>query len=384
MTPIIVSGALANKPLNGGNAWTRLHWVLGFRRLGFDAYFVEQIREGTCVDQLGAPSTIADSINLQFFTDVAAEFGLAGALISDDGCQSYGMDRGELLDLAADAALLLNIGGHLTVEPIRRPVRRSVYLDDDPGYTQFWSARGCFGDRLYGHDLFYTYGQNIGSASCPIPTVGIEWRGVRPPVVLDQWPVDSGQLDRFTTVASWRGAYGPVEYGGVSYGQKVHEFRRFAELPARTNNRFEIALDIHPAEVGDIELLAGHGWQLVDPATVARSPAAYRAYLAGSGAEFSAAQGVYVQTGSGWFSDRTACYLASGKPALVQDTGFPEHLPTGLGLLAFHTQNEALAGVKSIARDYEEHCHAARALAEAYFDSDRIVGRVAEEIGITP
>ncbi len=164
----------------------------------------------------------------------------------------------------------------------------------------------------------------------------------------------------------------------------MHEFRKFIELPARAPGRFELALAIHPADARDLGLLHQHGWQLVDPQQVAADPLRFRQYIQGSHAEFSVAQGIYVDTASGWFSDRTVRYLASGKPVLVQDTGFSRHLPVGEGLLSFRTLDEAVAGAECIARDYERHCHAARAVAEAYFDSDLVLSRLSEAIGVAP
>ena len=187
--------------------------------------------------------------------------------------------------------------------------------------------------------------------------------------------------ERFTTIASWRGPYGPVEYGGKRFGLKVHEFRKFIELPERAKQTFEIALDIHPADEQDRIALGRHGWQLVDPRSVAADPAAFRRYVQTSGAELSVAQEIYVDTGSGWFSDRTVRYLASGKPALVQDTGFSRNLPVGEGLLAFSTLQEAIAGVERIAADYEHHCRAARELAETFFDSEKVLSQFMKEIG---
>jgi hypothetical protein len=204
-------------------------------------------------------------------------------------------------------------------------------------------------------------------------------------VVLENWPPSrEGEPDRFTTVASWRGPYGRVEYGGKTFGLKLHEFRKFIELPGRARPGFEIALDIHPAEERDLELLHRHGWRLVDPKVVAPDPEAFRRYVGTSGAEFSVAQGIYVETESGWFSDRTIRYLASGKPALVQDTGFGRNIPTGEGLVAFRTLDEAIRGAARIANDYEGHCRAARALAEEYFDSNTVLGQLIEEVGVAP
>jgi hypothetical protein len=175
-----------------------------------------------------------------------------------------------------------------------------------------------------------------------------------------------------------------VQYGSKTFGSKVHEFRKVIEMPERVPQTIEIALDIHPAEEKDLHLLHRYGWRLVDPRITVPDPDALRRYVQGSGAEFSVAQEVYTQTRSGWFSDRTVRYLASGKPALVQDTGFCRNYPVGEGLLAFSTLEEAVAGAGRIARDYEEHYRGARALAEEYFDSDKVLGRFVEEVGVAP
>jgi hypothetical protein len=201
--------------------------------------------------------------------------------------------------------------------------------------------------------------------------------------VLDDWPVArSSAAGRFTTVASWRGAYGRVEHEGHLYGQKAHEFRKVAALPLRTAAEFELALDIHETDEGDRTMLDAQGWKLVDPRDVAFDPLMFRDYVQGSDAEFSVAQGIYVETRSGWFSDRTVRYLASGKPVLVQDTGFDDVLPVGEGLLLFRTADDAVDAVEAIMADYEQHCEAARALAEAYFDSDRVLERLLDEAGV--
>jgi len=385
MSTAIISGALANKPFNGGNAWSRVSWVLGLRRLGFDVLFVEQISEDDCVDATGAPAGFKNSANLAYFRLAMAQFGLAGAsaLLCDDGKQVYGLPLAELVRQAQRAGLLFNISGHLTIGGIKDRIGCKVYYDDDPGFTQFWHLAGNSGARLKGHDFYFTIGENIGAADSVIPTAGIGWRHTRPPVVLDDWPARApGAFDRFTTIASWRGAYGPVEHDGKTYGQKVHEFRKFIELPRRGGRAFEIALQIHPSDGKDLEALLARGWKIVDPQRMAASCNDFRRYVQTSGAEFSVAQGIYVDTNSGWFSDRTVRYLASGRPALVQETGFSRHIPVGEGLLAFRTMEEAIEGAERIVRDYPRHCQAARALAEQFFESDKVVRRLLTEIGL--
>jgi hypothetical protein len=382
---VILSGALANKPFNGGNAWSRLSWVLGFQRLGFEVCFIEQIESRNCIDASGGDTSFANSVNLSFFKETFERFGLGGccSLICEPGREGYGLPRRVLKKKAREAALLFNFSGHLTQPDLLNSIRCKVYFDDDPGFTQFWQAAGTPGSRLAGHDFYFTIGANIGKSDCPIPTVGIPWHHTRPPVVLEHWPMRvSGGLDRFTTVASWRGAYAPIQHNGKTYGVKAHEFRKFLPLPERNGSKFEIALQIDAADQKDVHALLGHGWQLVDPKVRCGSADDYRAYVAGSGAEFSAAQGTYVDTNSGWFSDRTVRYLASGRPALVQDTGIHRHYPVGKGLLTFRTLDDAVVGAESIERDYQQHCQAARQVAEEYFDSDKVLRQLTDEIGL--
>jgi hypothetical protein len=384
---VIVAGALANKPFNGGEAWVRLSYILGFKRLGFRVCFIEEIDRHACHDETGAVVAFEDSSNLEYFKRVVERFGLEGsaALVYEGGERTYGLSLAELEDIAETAELLVNISGHLKLEPLLERLRKKAYIDIDPGFTQFWHADESVAFRLEDHDYYFTIGENIGTPACPIPTGGIHWRHTRPPVVLEDWPVSKeGTQDHFTTIANWRGPFGPVHYGGKTFGLKLHEFRKFIDLPKRAPGTFELALNIHPAEVDDIDLLRRHGWRLVDPRVVAASPETFRRYVQTSGAEFSVAQGIYVATHSGWFSDRTVRYLASGKPVLVQDTGFARNLPVGEGLVAFGTLDEAVAGAERIARDYDGHCQAARALAEAYFDSDRVLGRLIEDVEVRP
>jgi hypothetical protein len=386
MRTAVVSGAIANKYLNGGAVWTRLNWVLGLQKLGFRVCFVEQIGRESCTDEAGKVVPFDRCANASFFQRVMAQFGLANAaaLVYEDGRETQGLALGELLDVAGSADLLVNITGHLTLKPLLERLRRKVYIDLDPGFTQFWHAAGNAGPRLDGHDYYFTVGENIGTAACPISTGGIRWRPVRQPVVLEHWPVSAeGNAGRFTTIASWRGPYGPVQHGGRTFGLKVHEFRKFLELPRRASQTFEIALDIHPADAKDLDSLRNHGWHVVDPKAAVPNPDTFRRYVQTSGAEFSVAQGIYVETSSGWFSDRTVRYLASGKPALVQDTGFSRNYPVGEGLVAFRTLEEAVACAGRIQQDYSGHCEAARALAEDYFDSDKVLGRLVEEVGVS-
>jgi hypothetical protein len=379
---IIVSGALANKPLNGGNAWSRLSWVFGFKKLGFDVWFVEQISRASCVNA-GAVTDFERSANLGYFRAVMEEFGLLdrASLIYDDGAKTYGAPLATVVAHARDA-VLFNISGHLTCADIHAAAAWRIYYDDDPGFTQFWHAAGHKLPGLGQHDVHFTIGRNIGTVYCSIPTYGIVWRHTRPPVVLEHWPYTAGGFDRFTTVASWRGAYGPVEFAGRTYGLKVHEFRKFIEVPARNGKTFEIALQIDQADEKDLSQLRANRWRIVDPVRAAGGPGDFRRYVQNSGAEFSVAQNLYVATNSGWFSDRTVRYLASGRPALVQETGFSRHYPAGDGLLAFRTVDEAIDGAERIVGNYAKHSKAARRIAEDFFDSDKVIRSLVSQAGL--
>jgi hypothetical protein len=385
MAIAIVGGALANKPLNGGEAWVRMSWVLGLRRLGFDVYFAEELAGDCCADEAGAPAPFAASANRAHFEAVVGEFGLerrAGLLCDGEGT---GLSLGELAEVAAEADVLFNISGHLTAEELLRGPGVRVYVDLDPGFTQAWHADDSLEFGLGDHDRHVTVGLNVGRPGWPIPNGGIEWIHTLPPVVLEEWAPRAapGAPVRFTTVATWRSPYGGLDLGGRRMGLKHHQLRRVIDLPERVGGAgFEIALAIDAADSADLDALREHGWRLVDPRQAAATPAAYRDYVLGSGAEFSVAQGVYAETGSGWFSDRTAAYLAAGRPALVQDTGLAGSVPLGEGLLAFSSLEEAVAGAARIVADPESHGRAARQLAESRLDSDLVLGRLLSAIGV--
>jgi hypothetical protein len=356
---VVVGGALANKAGNGGEAWVRLSYVLGLRRLGFDVGLVEEIWG-------------AESGALDYFRTTTERYGLTDSSALVDGV------GGPIIGTPVQHAdLLLNVSGNVRAESLLERFETTAYVDVDPGYAQIWHETGTL--PIPPHDVYFTIAENIGRPGCSIPTAGLEWRTTRPPVVLAEWPAVAGSGRHFTTIATWRGPYGRVEHDGRTYGIKLDELRKVFSLPSRSGRAFELALDIHSDERRDLRALRANGWRLVDPREVAGDPDAFRRYVQGSGAEFSVAQGVYVETCSGWFSDRTTRYLSSGKPALVQDTGFSRAIPTGEGLLSFRTLEEAIAGAEAIASDYDRHADAARAVAEENFDSDRILEKLLED-----
>ena len=371
MTPplVAVGGALANKPSSGGEAWVRMSWVRGFQRLGLDVVFVEQI---------GREHTSAEAI--AYFQRTASAFGVDAALIDEAGETVAGLDGADLAERLADAAALVNISGNVAVPALLRAVRRRVYVDIDPGFTQIWTAQGSDAARLEGHDAYFTVGEDIGTPGCPIPTLGIDWCPLPPPVVLEDWPVvpvPDGAA--FTTVATWRNPFGGLYWEGADLPMKHREWRRVIDLPRRVPSKaFEAALHIWPGDHADRDALVEHGWRLRDPVEAAGDHERFRTYVQASAAEFSVANGAYVALRSGWFSDRTVRYLASGRPAVVQDTG--SRYPAREGLLAFSTLDEAVAGAEAITADPAAHRAAARALAEEHFDSDKVLPRVLDAL----
>ncbi len=366
----VVAGALASKPRNGGEAWVRLSWLLGLRRLGFDVVFVEEM--ATCPP--GARS---------WFEETTEAFAIPDRSLLVGGEAVDGLSRAELLDRVDGADVLVNVSGNLRDRDVRARCRRRIYVDVDPGYTQLWHAAGA-DTALEDHDLHVTVGLNVGRRGCDLPVDGIRWRRLPPPVVLDEWPVCSVPPGRFTTVASWRGGYGRVRSGEVLHGQKAHEFRRLAGLPRMSPHTFEAALAIDEADAADRELLVAGGWRLVDPNAHVGRPDEFRRYVQASGAELSPVQGVYAETRCGWIGDRTVRYLASGKPAVVQGTGLPAGLQAGEGLLSFRTVDEAVRAADAVVEDYDRHARAARRLAERFFDSDRVIGSALADVGVGP
>jgi hypothetical protein len=375
---VMVSGMVAGTPGQAGASWSVLQWVLGLKELGHRVLLVEEVPPGKLVP---AGASLESSENARYFRELVAGFG-----IEEDSCllvggtsQTVGLRYETVLGAAAGCDCLLNFSGTLKDPRILEGIPRRAYIDVDPAFTQLWDLQG-HGLGLEGHDRFVTLGLSIGSAGCPVPTGGRSWTPTLPPVVLSRWPAAAGPPVRpFTTVVNWRG-YGSVEHAGVFYGQKVHSFRRFFRLPAATGAGFELACAISPEETEDVAALNRCGWKLVDPAKVAGTAGDYRNFVSGSAAEINVAKKGYVASACGWFSDRSACYLASGRPVVAQDTGLPATVPSGEGFLTFGTLDEAAEAVAEVRGGYGRHCKAARMFAEEHLDSRTILPKVLEEV----
>jgi hypothetical protein len=377
---IIVSGMMAGDPHQAGATWAVLQYVLGLRDLGHDVYFVEPIAPASL-----RPSgvSLSASVNARYFHDVVRRFGLTtrAALLQQDTRDTVGLACATLVDAARSADLLINISGMLMDPALFARIPRRLYLDLDPAFNQLWHAVERLDMRFEGHTHFATVGGTIGTPACEIPTCGRTWLPTLQPIVLSEWPATPGHpTAAWTTVGNWRG-YGSIESGGVFYGQRAHSFRRFLEVPIRSGARCRPALSIYPEEVNDLDALRAHAWDLVDPATVARTPDRYRAFIRRSKGELGIAKSGYVESRCGWFSDRSVCYLASGRPVIAQETGFSQYLPTGEGLFAFSTVDEAVDAIAAVDRDYDGQCRRAREIAEAYFRADLVLGRLLDHVG---
>jgi hypothetical protein len=377
---IFVSGMIAADPGQGGAAWAVLQYVLGLRGLGHDVYLVEPLPPGSILPHDGP---LTESASARYFRDVAARFELTtrAALLREDTGETIGVSYGELAKAARGCDLLINVSGMLTDPTLFDAIPRRVYLDLDPAFNQLWHAVEHIDMRFEGHTHFVTVGGLLGTPACKIPTCGRTWEPILQPIVLTEWPVTPGDPGApWSTVGNWRG-YGSISHDGIFYGQKAHSFRRLLDLPARSGAHVRPALTIHPAEKKDLVALRAHRWDLVDPAEVASTPDAYREFVRGSKGELGIAKSGYVESRCGWFSDRSVCYLASGRPVIAQDTGFGAYLPTGDGLFAFTTADEAAGAMEIVGRDYARHCRRAREIAETYFRSDLVLGALLDRAG---
>jgi len=374
---IVFAGVIAREPL-GGPTWVWLQYLLGFQRLGHEVVFLEECGEWPYVydfETMEASEDIdrAAAVIKQFLEP----FNLGDRWVVRAGDQCRGIEAEAFLQLCHKADALIVVptsvwGWRDEYDAI--PYR--VFLDVDPGFAQL-RAQG--GDPLIRQALercnrFFTYGLALASGKTRVPTLGRDWRPTVPPVVLAEWPaqLDAG-AERFTTVMQWSADPSPVA-GDEVYGQKDEEFRRILDLPRETAQPLEVALTGGPEAC-----LREHGWRTVPGWTVSRDPERYRRYIQSSRAEFSVAKNGYVRSACGWISDRTVCYLASARPALVQETGMSAWLPTGEGLLTFRTREEARIGIERINADYSGQQRAARAIAEQCFDSDRVLARLLED-----
>ena len=370
---ILCSGHLVRYPL-GGHSWHHLQYLVGFQRLGHDVTFFEHYGwPDSCFDPTRNIMTADPNYGIAYLLGLLKPHGLdhSWCYLAEDGT-AYGMPRERLAKLCRECDIYFNLD-NINWIPELEQCQRRVLVDVDPVFTQI-GAHGLGGPYSRYHALF-TYGENVHQSGCDMPTRGVHWLPTRQPIVLDLWPIEEADPSApFTTVMNWS-PLGDREYEGRIYGAKDREFEPFFSLPADTGQPMEVAVNV-PAAVR--KRLVGGGWQVADPLTVTCSPSTYQSYLRASRAEFSVAKHGYVITRCGWFSDRSAGYLASGRPVIIQDTGFSDWLEAGCGVVPFRTPAEASAAIAEINGRYELHCRAARAIAEEYFDARKVLSHLIE------
>jgi hypothetical protein len=373
---IVLAGYLVRCAL-GGYAWQILHYLIGLRDLGFDPYFYEDTAYySDCFDPVTGNMYVPPDAGVAFAAEFFRRVGCADRWVFWDTPRNryHGLTAADTAALLRDARILI------TLAPVNRlprvPGQRRLFIDIDPAFTQIRVAEGdrALCELLEEHDLHFTIGENIGTPGCPIPTDRFAWRTTRQPIALDQWPplpIDAGAA--FTTIGRWDERRRNIRFRGETYAwSKRIEWMKFLDLPVRTGQHFTLAMDVDKT-AGDGELLQQHGWALVDPIGVSHDALMYRDFIQRSKGEFTVAKDLNVRLASGWFSDRSACYLAAGRPVVTQDTGFARRLPTGKGLFAVHGLDDAVAAVGAIAADYDAHAGAARQVAETCFDAKRVL-----------
>jgi hypothetical protein len=382
---LIVLGLMGRIPV-AGVAWQVLHYLEGFRRLGCDVYYVEDTWAWTH-KSCDAVGRIARLMNWCGLSDRWAY------RIGPEGSRIFGLSGSRVTSLfqEADALISLSSPMKLREEHLQVPVR--IYLETDPVAPQIELARGdpFTTDMLRAHTHHFTFAENLGAPDCSVPVEQFRFCPTRQPVVLDWWTsganpqcTDTGSpsaASRFTTIASWQHSGRDIEWNGETYfWSKRLEFMKFVELPGLIAQPIELALACDDDQAK--ALLRSQGWQVVDPTPLSEDILSYRDYILDSRGEFTVAKDQYVRPRSGWFSDRSACYLAAGKPVITQDTGFGNVLPTGRGLFAFQTLDQIRDAFEQINADYMTHSRAARELAAEYFAAEKVLSAILERVDV--
>lgn len=381
---IVVLGMMGRHPL-AGMVWLTVQYLVGFHRLGYDVYYVET--HGGPTRMFATRESDGSAAAAAFLDRVLRRFDLGDrwafhALHTDARC--YGLSERRLRELYRSAALIVNLHGGTTPLPEHTASGRLVYLGTDPVEREikvFHNVRETV-DLLAAHSAFFTWGENYGNPDCLVPVSDrFPFKPTRQPIVLDFWrPHGGGIPDTFTTIGSWRQLWREITFEGEAYHWSKHyEFLKFVDLPGRTDQAFELALSGY--EEADRRMLEAKGWKVRDAAEVSADLDAYREYVGRSRGEFTVAKDQNVRLRSGWFSDRSASYLAAGRPVITQDTGFGNILPTGEGLFAFRTLEDIEAAVERINSAYERHCRAATELAREYFSHDVVLKRLLADLG---
>lgn len=383
---IVVTGMIATYPV-GGVLWDYGQYALGLEKMGFDVYYLEDTGWETYNPIQGLYGQDC-SYGVNYLKEALAALSPSLAkrwhFRAMDG-KGYGISDEQIKKIVAGADLFLNVSGSCLLRDPYMDCHRKVLIDTDPGWNHFvnypkWDSQpGWKGAHSYReHDNFFTYAENIDLPDCSLPSLNLDWKKTRPIAVMDCWkPQSPGK--KWTTIMTWNNFRHSIEYEGKVYGSKELEFPRVQTLPERVSAKLEMAVGGNQAPR---EQWRDLGWSIIDSHTISKTPDDYRSYIQSSRGEFSVAKNVYVATCSGWFSCRSVCYLAAGRPVVIQDTGFSSVIPTGHGLMAFSTLEEAVQGINEIERDYNYHQDAAIELARIHFSTETVLGSLLQKVGL--
>jgi hypothetical protein len=383
---LVVVGTVANDPY-AGMAWMHMQIVVGLLRLGHDVHYLETTSAWPY--DPNRQIRVRDSEHaVAYLARVAESFGLGDRWAyrrsySDKAWLGPDRDKGEELLAHADAVFNVAVATRLAEEGLK--VGRLVGFSTDPVYQEvaFDNGQEDVVTLIAEHDEFVTYGENIGNSDCPVPPLPGLRAKTRQPVVLDLWRNSKPPRNEFTTVCNWKQTGHDIEFRGKKYGwSKHHEFLKFIDLPQRTAQPIELALGLSQLSADDRTVLESNGWQLVDAPAFTGDPWAYRSYVLRSRGEFTVAKDQNVRLRTGWFSERSAVYLAAGRPVITQDTGFGKSIPTGEGLFAFNTMEEIVHAIEMIDHDYAKHSRAARRIAAEYFRAETLLAKLLEDLGL--
>jgi hypothetical protein len=379
---IIVFGILFWYPL-AGVTYQFLHYLIGLRELGYDPYYIEDSGRWIYDPRINDLSPDA-SWNVSTVAAVLEQYGFAGkwgfrGAYPDGKC--YGMTEAEILRLYREADAFLNVTGAQELREEHMVCPRRIYVESDPFASQVKVANGDAGmiAMLDAHDTHFTFGENIGAPDCGIPLGRYAWHPTRQPVALDLWKPE-GDASTYTTITTWHNEGKNIVFNGDTYyWTKDREFEKVLDLPRLAPASFELAAGV---DENVQALLREHGWRQLDSIGVSRDVERYRSYIQSSRGEFTVARDQYVRPNTGWFSDRSACYLAAGRPVITQETGFSKYLPTGRGLFGFTTIDDVISAVETIESDYQTHSRAAREIAADYFDARKVVAGIMDQAGM--
>ncbi|MBO0736216.1 MAG: hypothetical protein J2P48_06565 [Alphaproteobacteria bacterium] len=381
---IVLLHFVGQMPL-AGIAWQAIHYLVGLQRLGHRVWYVED--SGTNPFDPRANSVAMEcEYNVRYLQQVMERYGLGQRWAYWDAIHDiyYGLSRRQVHALYTEADALINLCGAAQLRDEHLACPRRIMVDTDPVYEQIKYAKADRASRAYvnAHTHYFTYGENLGAADCPVPLCGVPWRPTRPPVDPGLWPLAHDAPNCFTTIGTWENKGKNIELDGSHYIWSKHvNFLRYLDLPRRRPAaRFQMAM-LPPDEEARSAITAA-GWELVDPHPISADVSQYRDFIARSRGEFTVTKDIYVRSNSGWFSDRSVCYLAAGRPVVTMRTGFDKFLPVGRGLFSYSTEEEALAGIDAIATDYRRHGAAARELAREFFGCDRVLSALLAQCGL--